>query len=509
MDILFVTAELAPVMKGTSLGDAVFALSKTLKNLGHRVTIAMPRYPVLEQAGILAARRLTPTILPAGGGEPRTEVTVFDGRLASGVDLVLFDTKGPAGSDSLFADVTKPTGSPFFDSEGRLYPLASRRVALLCRAAVELMKQRVAADNGFDVVHCRDWTTALIPYLMRLHPELDSTRSVFTIHDISRQGMFEREDARAALAAFALGEDHFTPQRLEFYGGLNMLKGGLISADAVTTISPNYAREIATEKAGERLDGVLRARKAPVIGVLDAIDYSVWNPATDPALAARYDADDPSNKARCKAALLAELGLEMTPSRPLFVFVGKLDPRRGGDVLAEALPRILKQDISVLISGEGDPAIALAIDQAVKRAPERAKHVGVIADDAFHRWVAAADFVLSPARREPCGSMQARAQRYGAVPVATNTGGFLDTIVDVDVALETGTGILHEVDALGLVSGVGRAVTAYAHPRFAALRRRLMRLDVGWDRPARRYAQLYKQLVQVEAPVTAAAPLLV
>ncbi|NUP08098.1 MAG: glycogen synthase [Polyangiaceae bacterium] len=502
MDILFVAAELAPITKASSVADAVFALSKTLKNLGHRVTIAMPRHPAIERAGVLAARRLTPLVLPAAptgrpvapGLDVPREITVFDGRLASGVELVLFDAKRADGT-SVYdesADATEPR-------------TAALQSAVLCRAAIELMRQRVLAEQAFDVVHAHDWPAAMVPYLMKVAPELAVTQSVFTIHDLRRQGAIEKaDDAHAALAVFGLGDDHFTPSRLEFYGGLNMMKGGVIAADAVTTVSPTYALEISQPAGGARLDGVLRARREPPIGILHGVDYSVWNPATDPALAARYDADDPSNKARCKTTLLAELGLELDPARPLFVAIGgALHDRsaqdQGIDVLAAALPRLLKQDLSFIVAR---PAAArrssddAEIDAAVRRAPERARHLES-SESLVHKLLAAADFTLSPARYEPCGTLQMRAGRYGALPLATRVGGYLDSVVDLDAALETGTGFLLDPPSPdSLTSGVGRAIAAFRHPRFGTVRRRIMRVDVSWDRPARRYVQLYRQLAQ-------------
>lgn len=513
MDILFVASELAPAVKASSLADSVFALSKTLKNLGHKITIALPHYPAFERSGVLAARRLTPLALPstgiAGRDAPR-EVTVFDGRLASGVELVLFDAKLPDGSP-LFAD-------PDRSASGQAPSLLdATRAATFCRAVVELMRQRVASDQPFDVVHAHDWMAAMVPYLMRLAPELAVTQSVLTIHDVRNQGMFERDTARAALAAFGLSDDHFTPSTLEFYGGLNMLKGGVLSADAVTTVSPTYAAEIVRPESTHRLDGVLRARKEPIVGIVHGVDYAVWNPATDPALVARYDGDDASNKSRCKTTLLAELGLELDPTRPLFVAMPRhpaTDSRsndEGMDVLAAALPRLLKQDLSLLVAISHDPTPDPSIEAALRRAPERAQLLRNVSDSMKHRLLGAADFVILPARLEPCGTTQMRAQRYGALPLATRTSGYVDTIVDLDVTLETGTGFHLEPPPTveSIVGGVGRALASFVHPRFGAVRRRAMRLDVSWDRPSRRYVQVYRQLVKRElggAPAATTSP---
>jgi starch synthase len=281
--------------------------------------------------------------------------------------------------------------------------------------------------------------------------------------------------------------------RLEFYGGVSFLKGGILSADALTTVSTTYAREILTPELGERLDGVLGIRAKDLTGIVNGIDYAVYNPMTDPALIARYDAEDPGNKGRCKAALLQELGLEIRPDRPLVVSIGRIVAQKGSDLLAASIPKLLKSDVAVAIAGTGDPALVAKLTAAVQKAPERAVYVGAAPEPIIHRLLAAADIVVVPSRYEPCGLVQLYAQRYGAVPVACRTGGLVDTIVDCDAALETGSGFLFDKPtSAALVGGVQRAIAAMASPRWGALRRRVMRLDLGWDRPARRYAHVYR-----------------
>ncbi|MBL8744233.1 MAG: glycogen synthase, partial [Myxococcales bacterium] len=349
----------------------------------------------------------------------------------------------------------------------------------------------------------------------RERASLAGTRSVLTIHNLAHQGFLQGDAGRAALAAFGLGSDHFTPARLEFYGGVSLLKGGILAADAVTTVSPTYAREILGPERGERLDGVLRARFGTgegtkpgdsLLGILNGIDYATWNPATDASLPARFDADDPSNKARVKSTVLAGLGLSIDPERPLFVSIGRQVHQKGADLLASALPRLLRQDLTIVVAGEGDASIGEHLAAAAARDPERVKVLGRVTEQVAHGLYGAADFVLLPSRFEPCGLVQVQAQRYGALPIATRTGGFIDTIVDLDVDLETGTGFL--IDAAtedALVGGVGRALAAFTHPRFSSLRKRVMRLDLSWERPARRYMQLYRQLGQLASAQPAEA----
>jgi starch synthase len=487
MEILFVASELAPMVKVGGLADVVAALSKALRLLGHRVTIALPRYPGVEAGGLMLARRLTPLVLaddPARG-IPGAEVTAYDGRLGSGVDLLMLDVPGLYDRPGIYGE----GGVDYTDND--------RRFGVFCRAVAEIVRQRAEAGAPFDIVHAHDWPAALVPYLLRHAAQTAGTpplartpaRTVLTIHNLAHQGLFPRE----ALGYAGLGPEHFHVDRIEFYGRVSFLKAGILAADQLTTVSTTYAREILTPEMGERLDGVLRLREKDLVGIINGIDYAVYNPMTDPALLARYDADDPANKGRCKTALLQELGLEIQTDRPLLVSVGRVVPQKGSDLLAAALPKILKADVAVAIAGTGDPALVSKLQGAVAKTSERAVFLGAAPEPIIHRLLAAADVVLVPSRYEPCGLVQLYAQRYGAVPVACRTGGLCDTIVDCDAALETGSGFLFDKPtAASLVGGVQRALGAMTSPRWGALRRRVMRLDLGWDRPARRYASVYR-----------------
>jgi starch synthase len=483
MDILFVASELAPMVKVGGLADVVAALSKALRLLGHKVTIALPRYPGIEAGGLLLARRLTPVVLPADGGLGAlgAEVTVYDGRLGSGVELLVLDSPGLFDRPGIYGEA------------GAAYPDNDRRFGIFCRAVAAIVRHRDEGGAPFDMVHAHDWPAALVPYLLKEGPGTRTrTKSVLTIHNLAHQGLFPRE----ALVHAGLGPEHFGLDRLEFYGKVSFLKAGILAADQLTTVSTTYAREILTPEQGERLDGVLRLRQDALVGIINGIDYAVYNPMTDPALVARYDADDPGNKGRCKTALLQELGLEIRPDRPLLVSIGRVVAQKGSDLLAAAIPKLLKADVAVAVAGTGDPLLVSKLEAAVAKAPERAAYVGGAPEPIIHRLLAAADAVIIPSRYEPCGLVQLYAQRYGAIPVACRTGGLSDTIVDCDAALETGSGFLFDKPtATALVGGVQRALAAMTTPRWGALRRRVMRLDLGWDRPARRYASVYRAAI--------------
>lgn len=473
MEILFATTELAPYVKIGGLADVSAALPKTLKTLGHRVTIAMPKYPAFEQAGIMVARRLTPMRFELGG--VGYDVTLYDGRLSSQVDITLIEVPGLFDREGVYG------------TRGEDYPDNAVRFAVLSRAIAEIAKHRAESGVPYDVVHLNDWHTALTAKLLK---DLRvGTPSVLTIHNVAHQGVFPKD----VVPSIGLSWDDFTVDGIEFYGSANFLKQGILSADAVTTVSPTYAREIQEETGGARLDGVLKS-KGRITGIVNGVDYGVWNPATDSNLVARYDAEDATNKARCKGALQKELGLPLVAEVPLIANVGRIVPQKGTDLVAEVLPRLLRgSDAQIVIAGDGDEGLVEKVRSAVAKAQGRAVFVHAAPEATVHRIFAGADIVLVPSRFEPCGLVQLYAQRYGALPVAHATGGLVDTIVDCDAKLETGTGFLFdEPTADALYGATQRAISAFVSPRWPALRRRVMRLDRGWERAARQYEQVYR-----------------
>ncbi len=482
MDILFVTTELAPFVKVGGLADVSSALTKTLKTLGHAVSVVLPRFPALEASGLLVARRLTP--LKIALGENTFDVTVYDGRLASQVDLILVDVPGLYDREGVYGEGAED------------YADNALRFAVLSRAAAELARQRASQGRPFDVVHCHDWPTALVPtYLKQLTgetPALAATKSVLTIHNAAHQGVFPKD----TLPTLGIAWDEFTVDKIEFYGGINLLKLGIVTADAVTTVSDTYARAIQTDECGEKLEGVLAARGTSLLGITNGVDYSVWNPATDPQIAARYDAEDWSNKVRCRGALQKEVGLELDPSVPLLGSVGRVFLQKGSDILAAAIPKILRStDAQIVIAGDGDASLMKKLEAAAAKSHGRVVYVHQASEQLVHRIFAGIDMALIPSRFEPCGLVQMYAQRYGAAPIARATGGLVDTIVDCDAKLETGTGFLFDDESVeGLLGATERAIAAKAGPRWPVLVRRLMRLDRGWERPARRYEHLYRSL---------------
>lgn len=460
-----VAAELGPYERSTEAADAIPALAKVLRQLGHRVTVALPRYGSFEAHGLLVARRLTP--LPVPGGE----VTVYDGQLSSGVELCLFDLP--------HLDLG------LRDSRAELDARAVEHYLALGRAAAALARQR-RDQQALDVIHAHDWSGGLIAAQLELPVPV-----VLTTYDARRAGFVE------AGAASAL--DPGLRARFAVAGRYSALQAALGGARAVVTPSTSYAAELAEERASGPLAASFAGLPEPVVGIASGIDYAVYNPAIDPALDARYDAEDPYGKARTKGAMLRQLRLDLDISRPLAVFAAPLDREHGADVVLAALPELLRQNLSLIVAGEGDSELADAFRAARGDRPESLAFVERPDDAQIRRLHAAADLALVVEQRAPATTAQLVAQRYGVLPVALSAGAVRDTVVDCEPSLDTGTGFLFDrSSAEELVGAVERALSAYAEEEaWARLRRRVMRLDLGWDRAARRYAQVYRRAIEL------------
>jgi starch synthase len=464
MDVLMVTAELGPQARATAVGDSIAALAKALRQLGHTVSVALPRYPSHETSGLLLARRLSPLVL-----EPGLEVTVLDGQLASGVSLVLFDAP-------VFAEQRPILGDPD-SAEGEA---DGARFALLARAAEALVRERRAIGKAPDVVHLHDWPAAALAALPK--SEGDPPR-VLTIHDARRERSFDPKTL-GLLGPAAYDE------RASVNGRTSFLRLGLAHADAVTTVSSGYAAELEAGGFGP----LLRSRATPLSGVLDGLDYAVYNPATDSALEARYDAEDASNKLRSKTALLRALELELELERPLVLVLSNGAAAGAMPAFLAALPTLLEHDLAVVVAGSTDDSTRTALERLKREHPGDLGLVDGAEEPALRRLIAAGDFVLTLRRGVPCAYDELASQRYGAFPIAHASGGVLDVIVDTDGELETGTGFTYtDFSAEALLAALRRGLSAYVHPDFNGLRRRLLRRDVGWDRTARRYVQVYRQ----------------
>ncbi len=486
MDIVFVTPEIVPFSKVGGLGDVSGSLPKALRALGHKVTVISLLYGSIDPTAHALARRLARVKIPLAGEVLQAEV--YESRLPSGVQVTLL--AGP-----------KVTDRPgVYGHDGVPYPDNHLRFAFLARGAVEWLRMQPRMP---DVVHAHDWPTALVPTYLKLlsteDPRLASVRSVFTIHNVAHQGIFPTE----TLSSVGLPEVYGDVDHMEYYGAIAWLKAAVLDADRLTTVSPGYAREIVTPEGGDKMDGVLRAHT--LTGILNGVDYAVWNPATDPTLAARFDAEDAAVKSRCKSDLQQRLGLPVRPDTPVLGMVARMDTQKGVDLVLAAAPQILRQDLQLVLQGSGNPDLMEALRDLARQMPDKVVYRSEFDDALAHRIYAGSDLFLVPSRYEPCGLTQMYAMRYGTLPIVRATGGLRDTVVDCDGELTTGTGFVFEsADAEGLYGAIARGLLAYARREaFTKLRRRVMRLDWSWDRSARRYQSVYQSLVPVTQSATA------
>lgn len=454
-----VSAELSPYARASEVGDVVAGLSKALRQLGHRVTLALPRHPGFEAGGLLMARRLTP--LSLGG----SDLTVLDGQLSSGVELALFDDPPLYDRPSVYG-------------EGEGYEDNLARFAVLCRGAAALAAQRAQQGKPFEVAHVFDAPAAALPAVLK-GMEGPALPTVLSVVDSERAGRFES----GALAAFPGLRSHLGDS-------LSLLELGLGAAQLVVAGSEDAARDLGSPRVAGTLASSLVGERAPTV-VGSGLDYALFNPATDTALPARFDAEDASNKGRCKSAVLTELNLELELDRPLvFAFAGS-DVE--AQLLLAALPTLLKNDIAVIASVPTSSQPEL--ERLAGDYPSDLVRLKDRTDGARRRALAAADFALCLDASALTPSPVQAAQRYGTVPIALGQGALVDAVVDCDASLATGTGFVFDSAEVGsLVGAATRAFSAYGSPGHARLRRRVMRLDVSWERIARRYAQLYRKV---------------
>jgi starch synthase len=473
MEILFVASEVAPWSKTGGLGDVAAALPRALAARGHAVTVVSPRYGGIDpladgftrKEGLLRSR-----------GEP-TAAWVRRGK----------PTFWLVEHERLFG-----ARRGIYGEDGRDFPDNAERFTFLSRAALALPG---ATGGRPRIVHANDWQTGLVPFLLRREhaedPHLARARTVFTIHNLAYQGVFPKD----VVPHLGLPWDAFHLDGLEFYDQLSFLKAGLVFADALTTVSPTYAREIRTPEGGNGLDVLLRARAGDLHGILNGIDVAEWNPAADRHLPAHYSARALGGKARCKAALQRELGLPVRPDTPLAAVVSRLAEQKGMALLAAAVPELLARDVQLAVLGSGDARWEHALGRAAAERPDRmAVRLGF--DEALaHRIEAGADVFLMPSRFEPCGLNQMYSLRYGTVPVVRAVGGLDDTVEDYD-GWNAGTGFkFRDYTPAALSLAVRRALDVHRDRRaWRGLIARGMAQDFSWERSAASYEALYREL---------------
>ncbi|MBI4353798.1 MAG: glycogen synthase GlgA [Candidatus Omnitrophica bacterium] len=481
MNILLVVSEVTPFVKTGGLADVAGALPKALARLGHDVRVILPRYREVEASGVSLTRR------------SERAVVQLDSRAREGS---LVESRMPGGTIPVYL-VEQPA---LFDRDG-VYQAAGtdfsdnlERFSFFSQAMLALIPQLGWRP---DIVHGHDWQTALGIAHLKLTRGSDrfwrSARTLFTVHNLAYQGVFPSE----GWALTGLPDEAFRMGGLEFYGKVNCLKGGLVYADRLSTVSPTYAEEVQTPAFGCGLDGLLRQRRDRLTGILNGIDVDVWDPNTDPHLAARYNVRRLSGKARCKAALQRQCRLPQQPAL-LIGMIQRLAEQKGIDLLLETLPRLMEQPIQIALLGNGDPRYQERLTKFAKTYPDRVSVTLRFDEVLAHRIEAGADAFLMPSRFEPCGLNQMYSMRYGTVPVVHRTGGLADTVTDVTpktLANRTARGFVFRSHApQALLQAVERTLQLFADRRaWTQVMRTGMQQDFSWDRSARAYVQLYEQ----------------
>lgn len=475
LDVVVVAAEAVPFVKTGGLADVVDAVGRGLAAKGHRVTLVMPAYANLNRSGISfspAARVSVPV------GDRVEHATVLRGE-KDGVEIWLLD-------GALFNTRDGP-----YAHKGQTLHDNDERFIVLSRGALEAVK---AAGRSPDIIHAHDWHAALVaPYLKLLYkddPAFARAKSVLSIHNLAYHGEFPPETILKA----GFGWEHFKYDAMEHWGRFNFLKAGLQFADALTTVSRNYAREIQTDKHGVGLDGLLRHRSADLTGIVNGVDHSLWNPGTDQRLARQYGPEDvTAGKAANKAALQAQLGLDVDAGAPLFAVASRFDWQKGIDLVAEVAPRILERGGQLILAGSSDPHPEL--DALRQRYPTRLYRHG-FSENFAHQLFAASDFLLMFSRFEPCGLSQLMAQLYGSIPIVTPTGGLVDTVTDISAG-DGGDGIfLAHFSAAAALQALARAEELYHDAgKLAQVRRAAMEKDSSWGPAVDEYVALFQSLL--------------
>ena len=487
MHICFATSEAVPFAKTGGLADVCGALPCELAKLGHTVTLVMPAYRGITHRGEAVQSTGIEMQIPVGGKLvaakilvsqlPDSEVTVY---FVQQDDY--FDRDGVYGE------------------QGVDYEDNCERFVFFSRAVIQLIQQ---ASLDVDLIHAHDWTTGLIPALLKIESgdcdRLSRVASLMTIHNLAYQGTFWHWD----MLLTGIDWKYFNWQQMEFHGDLNLLKTGLVFADALNTVSPTYAEEIQSAPLGCGLEDVLRNRRAVLSGIINGVDYRTWNPADDRYLATTYSSDSYGEGKRiCKRALQREFGLQLAPDRPLIGFVGRLAGQKGFDL---ALPVMQawaeREDVQWVILGTGDRALEKQLQQLSR---ENAGRIGVVIDFSeplAHRIEAGADLFLMPSAYEPCGLNQLYSLKYGTLPVVHQTGGLADTVVGADeesLAVGSATGFSFDTyDRVALAKALEQALVLYAErpELWKQMVETAMQQDWSWRASAARYSALYEQTI--------------
>lgn len=478
MKIVHAASELFPYVKTGGLADAVGSLAGTLADHGHEVSVFLPGYrAVLDHRDVVNAERLFKLKIEMGDVFMSGDVRVFSPRTNLKIYVIcreeFFDRKGLYGNGE------------------RDYEDNHHRYIFFCKGIVETLRM---AEINADIVHAHDWQLGLLPLLLRYSERLNGVtlamKTVFTIHNIAFQGIFPMR----SFYRTNLPDELMSVDGVEYYGQMSFLKGGILFADRVTTVSPRYAQEIQTPEFGCGFDGVVATRVEDLVGLINGIDTAVWNPVSDEHLPARFSPGNMAGKAVCRAELLKRLSLEPSDQGPVFGMVCRLTEQKGVQLVLANADFFLTHDCRLIILGTGDRRLEKGVRELVAAAPTRIALAARLDEAMSHLVEAGSDFFVMPSLFEPCGLNQMYSQAYGTIPLVSRVGGLVDTVTDIAEKPAEGTGISFPPTAAGLRTGLERALALYADKaQFGEVQRRAMARDFSWKKAALGYEQLYEQ----------------
>jgi len=477
--ILYISSEAFPLIKTGGLADVAGSLPTALSKLGQETRLLLPAYTQVMQQ-VQDAKPL------ASGDYYGLEVSLLETCLPnSGVPVWLVNCP---------AAFNRPDGGPYLDSTGQPWDDNALRFALFCRVAVDIALDKLKLGWQPDIVHCNDWQSGLVPAL--LQPFKQRPATVFTIHNLAYQGLFNHQ----TFLDLELPADLWHPERLEFYDQLSFIKGGLVYADRINAVSPTYASEILQPEFGNGVDGLLQHRQERLSGILNGIDQTIWNPATDPHLTANYDSTTLKQKRKNKTALQKQLGLPVDARIPLVGMISRMVEQKGFDIILEAMGEIVNLPVQLVILGSGDSHYEIQLMEWASRHPDKLKVVVGYDESLSHLIEAGSDMFLMPSTFEPCGLNQLYSLRYGTLPIVRKVGGLADTVVDaneVNRKNKTANGfIVTEQSASALLTTLHNALKRYQEKSaWHQLQLTAMQSDFSWRRSAEHYLALYQQAI--------------
>jgi starch synthase len=482
LKVLLLAAEVVPFAKTGGLADVAGALPKAVHALGHDIRVAMPRYSRINPEKFQLQEVVAPFDVPVHRTvEP---AQILQGTIAPHIPVYMVDN------------------AKYFDREGiYMYPDDADRFIFFCRAVLEGLKH---LEWQPDVIHCHDWHTAIVPNWLKTiykdDPFFAQMVTVYTVHNLAYQGIF----GYRVLEIAGLDEWGFQyhPEMADLNEVVDLMGRGIYWADLVSTVSETYAQEILTPEYGERLDPLLRDRRDRLFGILNGIDYETANPATDPSIAANYDAATLEHRRENKLALQREANLLENPDVPLLGIISRLTDSKGFDILGDAIDHVLDLGVQFVLMGTGEQHYHNLFSQMVQQYPSQAAVFLTFNDPLARRIYAGSDMFLMPSRFEPCGTNQMVAMHYGSVPIVRATGGLADTVQDFDARIDQGTGfVFTEYDRWGLFAAIVRAIETSRHSEvWRRIQLRGMNADFSWTRSARTYVDLYRRAIASRIP---------